>query len=314
MNVHDFKKWLDAKHGELSDETKEMLKNAFAHNRWDKIKAKIGSASFGQYIDEIRSEHFFDLSKATFGERKKIRALRELKERQGQANSAFDGLEASFADIGNDPAKKEAMTGLIAKMATAGGIAGITGMTGLLPFAGAMGPAGIMAMAAGGIGLSMLSNRKELKSLIFGGMDQDQQDNTKKISSFLFSKSITGLGVGGAVGLLAPIVGAGPVLAPLVAATAGIAVAMNSEKSGFKKFFFGDAADQSKTFFQLFKAKMLGDGTTADEGMFGRFLNPIIGKTATLFDKFNENLKKSVFDPLAKSFKGMVEKIDASSL
>ena len=40
---------------------------------------------------------------------------------------------------------------------------------------------------------------------------------------------------------------------------------------------------------------MLGDGTTADEGMFGRFLNPIIGKTGSLFDKFNENLKKNVF-------------------
>ena len=103
-------------------------------------------------------------------------------------------------------------------------------------------------------------------------------------------------------------------MAPIFAATAGVAAAINSDKSGFKRFFFGEEHDENKTFFQLFKQKMLGDKETNDDGLVGRFLNPVFEKTAGLFDKFNENMEKNIFSPFKKWGKSLVEKIDASTL
>ena len=311
INAYHFRKWLDENYKKMPDDLKNRLQDFAKNEKFEKIIPHV--KDFGLYLDQVRYADITDTTKLTAGEQRKLKELTEMKSRQGQFNSAFDGLERSVNDMTNDPAKMDAMSGFIKKMAVAGGIAGIAGAKGLIPFAGHMGLGGITAMALGGVALTALSHRKELASLLTGGMTEEEKANGKKVASFVFSKAITGLGVGSIAGLGAAVLGAGPVMAPLIAATTGIAIAMNSEKSGFKSFFFGDDHDKDKTFFQLFKTKMLGDKDTQDDGLFGRFLNPIFEKTGGLFDNFNKGLKDKVLDPLAKGMKTMVEKIDASS-
>lgn len=311
LNAFHFKNWLKEKHKNLTDEQRDTLSNLFKNEKWSEVYKKV--SDFGDYLDEIKYDHINDLNKATSSEVKKFKELKKLKDRQNDFNSAYTGLENSFDSISKDPVKQEAATGLIKKMFTAGGVAAVAGHAGLIPLAGTLGLPGVLMAAMGGIGISMLSNRKELSSLILGGMDEDQKANLKKVTSKVVSKVMTGAGFGAVAGLGSLVLGAGP-LAPIFAATAGVAAAINSDKSGFKRFFFGEEHDENKTFFQLFKTKMLGDKETNDDGLFGRFLNPVFEKTAGLFDKFNENMEKNIFSPFKKWGKSLVEKIDASTL
>lgn len=311
VNALHFRNWLDENYKKLPDDLKERLAEHAKHERYEKIIPHV--KDFGLYLDQVRYEHMRDTTKTTEGEKKKIQQLKDMQTRHGQFNSAFDGLERSVNGISEDPGKLDAMQGFVKKMVIAGGVAGLAGAKGLIPFAGHMGLGGITAMALGGVALTALANRKKLAELLTGGMTEEEKANGKKVTSFIWSKAITGLGSAGIAGLGAAVLGAGPVLAPLLAATTGIAVAMNSEKKGFKRFFFGEDHDQDKTFFQLFKTKMLGDKDSNDDGIFGRFLNPVFEKTGSMFDKFNENMEKKVLEPLGKSLKTAIEKIDASA-
>ena len=311
LNAFHFKNWLKERHKNLTDEQRETLANLFKHERWVEIYKKVND--FSDYLDEVKFDHVNNLDKSMDSEVKKYKELKKLKNRQGEFNSAYTGLQNSFDSISKDPVKQEAATGMIKKMFTAGGVAAIAGKAGLIPLAGSLGLPGVLMAAMGGIGISMLSNRKELSQLILGGMDEDQKANLKKVTGRVVSKVMTGAGFAGVAGLGAAVLGAGP-LAPIFAATAGVAAAINSDKSGFKRFFFGEEHDENKTFFQLFKTKMLGDKETNDDGLFGRFLNPVFERTAGLFDKFNENMEKNIFSPFKKWGKALVEKIDASTL
>ena len=313
LNVTQFKAWAGKKYNNLSQEDKDALGKLFKAGMWDDIRAKLGVGEFDAYLMKIRDENIFDLTKSTDGEKRKAKIYDDRKKGFKRFNNAYEGIHSSLGSIADDPAKRSAMSAIITKVAVAGGLTAFAGGHGMIPFLSVLGPHGVTIAALTATAMGIAKNKDTLKDLLTSGMTDEQKADTKFVSKNIFSKLATGFGVAGIAGLGGSLLGVPPFMVPLVMGAAGIAAGMNSEKSGFKKFFFGEG-NEDKTFFDLFRNKMIGDPEDEnDDGMFGRAINPLINGVKNMFTKMNEGFKKNILGPLFGGMKRLVQKFDDSA-
>ena len=318
LKADKFKKWLTKlKELNLTPEQREALTTLFEKGKWQEIREKVGAGKFDAYLMQIRDENIYDVTKATSSEMRKADIYAEKSKRHKRFNNFYQGMIDSFDKIGDDPEKKSQMATILGKLASIGGLTGVLAAKGLIPFMAPMGASGILMTALAGVSLGILSNKDKIKDLIFGGMTDEQKADTKYATKHVFSKFASAFGFAGlgtTIGVAGAAMGMPAFMIPLFTAASGIAGGMLSEKSPFKKFFFGQDANTERTFFDLFKEKMFGNNEEGTDGLIGRFVNPIIHKTKGVFAKFTDVIQNKVLNPLSNSFTKLVDKIDGSAI
>ncbi len=318
LKADKFKKWLTKlKELNLTPEQREALTTLFEKGKWQEIREKLGTGKFDAYLMQIRDENIYDVTKATTSEMRKADIYAEKTKRHKRFNNFYQGMIDSFDKIGDDPEKKSQMATILGKLASIGGLTGVLAAKGLIPFLAPMGTSGILMTALAGVSLGILSNKDKIKDLIFGGMTDEQKADTKYATKHVFSKFASAFGFAGlgtTIGVAGAALGMPTFMIPLFTAASGIAGGMLSEKSPFKKFFFGQDANTERTFFDLFKEKLFGNNEEGTDGLIGRFVNPIIHKTKGVFSKFTDIIQNKVLNPLSNSFTKLVDKIDGSAI